>query len=147
MSLPDAPPAKVPARVTSMSLPPVAPPTATFIVQLFLIPLLIVTIVVVLWLLFSWVAHMGRDNAGDLAKAIIRDDTASWQRAYELADLLHSPDPGYAGLRQDVELARSLATFLERDLKQPLEPQASTLEGTRRTGTYSGSQAPQGSDR
>src|SRR5437870_6988439 len=104
MSLSESPVAeREPSRGGDASLPPVAPPTASFILQLFLIPLLIVTIVVVLWLLFSWVAHMGRDNAGDLAKAIIRDDTASWQRAYELADLLHSPDPRYAGLRQDVE--------------------------------------------
>jgi len=115
-----------PRRSGGSSLPPVTPPTATFILQLFLIPLLIVTIVVVLWLLFSWVAHMGRDNAGDLAKAIIRDDTASWQRAYELADLLHSPDPKHAALKQDVELARSLAAFLERDLKEPLERQENT---------------------
>ena len=147
MSLPDAPPVKQPSRATVESLPPVAPPTGTFILQLFLIPLLIVTIVVVLWLMFSWVAHMGRDNAGDLAKAIIRDDTASWQRAYELADLLRSPDPKYAGLRQDTELAKALADFLDRDLKQPLERQGDQLPFTRRTGTYSGSQAPQGSDR
>src|SRR5438105_7584223 len=148
MSLSEAPAAEGERqRGGGASLPPVTPPTATFILQLFLIPLVIVTIVVVLWLLFSWVAHMGRDNAGDLAKAIIRDDTASWQRAYELADLLHSPDPRYAGLRKDAELARSLATFLERDLKQPLEPQGSPPDGSRRTGTYSGSQAPQGSDR
>lgn len=147
MSVSDAPAAEGERQRGGASLPPVSPPTATFILQLFLIPLLIVTIVVVLWLLFSWVAHMGRDNAGDLAKAIIRDDTASWQRAYELADLLHSPDPRYAGLRKDAELARSLATFLERDLKQPVEPQGSTVEGSPRTGTYSGSQAPQGSDR
>ena len=32
-------------------------------------------------------------------------------------------------------------------MKQPLEPQGSTVEGSPRTGTYSGSQAPQGSDR
>jgi hypothetical protein len=147
MSVSDAPAAEGDRQRGGASLPPVAPPTATFILQLFLIPLLIVTIVVVLWLLFSWVAHMGRDNASDLAKAIIRDDTASWQRAYELADLLHSPDPRYAGLRKDTELAGALASFLERDLKQPLEPQESRAKGAIRSGTYSGSQAPQGSDR
>jgi hypothetical protein len=129
------------------SLPPVAPPTATFILQLFLIPLLIVTIVVMLWLLFSWVAHMGRDNAADLAKAIIRDDTTSWQRAYELADLLHSPDPKYAALRTDAGLARSLAKFLERDLAEPLPPQQKSLGGSPKYATYSEAQAPHGSDR
>src|SRR5262245_20971937 len=147
MSVSDAPAAEGERQRGGASLPPVSPPTATFILQLFLIPLLIVTIVVVLWLLFSWVAHMGRDNAGDLAKAIIRDDTASWQRAYELADLLHSRDRRYAGLSKDSERARSLATRSERDCRKPLEPQGSTFAGSPRTGTYSGSQAPQGSDR
>src|SRR5262245_18428785 len=100
MSSPDAPPAKQqPSLGPLESLPPVAPPTGTFILQLFLIPLLILSIVVIPWLMFSWIAHMGRDNAGDLAKAIIRDDTASLQRAYVLADFLRSPDPKYAGLR------------------------------------------------
>src|SRR5688572_2382537 len=81
------------------ALPPVEAPTATFILQLFLIPLLIVSIVVLLWLLFSWIAHMGRDNAAELARAVERGDKSSWQRAYELADLLRSPDPKYDALR------------------------------------------------
>src|SRR5262245_47092223 len=110
MSVPDAPPDRSPQRAEY--LPPVTPPTATFLIQLFLIPLLIVSIIVVLWLLFSWVAHMGRDDPAELARAIVRDDTASWQRAYELADLLRSPDPKYAGIRQDAKLAKTLANFL-----------------------------------
>src|SRR5436190_22923969 len=112
MSLPDAPPVKQPSRATVESLPPVAPPTGTFILQLFLIPLLIVTIVVVLWLMFSWVAHMGRDNAGDVVNAIIREDTASWQRAYELADMLRNRDDSFAGLRQIIELVKTYAILL-----------------------------------
>lgn len=129
-------------------LPPVTPPTATFLIQLFLIPMLIVSIIVVLWLLFSWVAHMGRDNAGELAKAIVRDDTASWQRAYELADLLRSPDPKYAALKDDGELAKTLANFLERDLKEPLAPLTPmAIGGGGANRTYSGTQAPDGSER
>jgi hypothetical protein len=147
MSVTDAPRGEQsPGRPPASSLPPVAPPTATFILQLFLIPLLIVSIVVVLWLMFSWVAHMGRDNAVELANAIARDDTASWQRAYELADLLHSPDPKYAAVREDAELAGSLAAFLDRDLAQPLA-RPDSLFPSRSRPTYSGRQAPQGSDR
>jgi hypothetical protein len=144
MSVPDTPLNESKSRPEY--LPPVTPPTATFLIQLFLIPMLIVSIIVVLWLLFSWVAHMGRDNAAELVKAIVRDDTASWQRAYELADLLRSPDPKYAALRQDSELAQTLAKFLERDLKEPLEPLSAVAVGGGR-GTYSGSQAPAGSAR
>ena len=118
MSLLDAPEAK--DRGRGQPLPPVSPPTGTFILQLFLIPLLIVTIVVVLWLLFSWVAHMGRDNASDLVRAIERGDSWSGQRAYELADLLSTSDPRYDKLRKDSELAQRLAHFLERDLEEPV---------------------------
>jgi HEAT repeat protein len=102
------------------SLPPVAPPTATFILQLFLIPLLIVTIVVLLWLLFGWLAHMGHDNAADLVRGIERGDNGSGQLAFELAGLLRSPDPKYDALRADEALAKRLASFLERDLAEPL---------------------------
>jgi hypothetical protein len=82
---------------------------------------LIVSIVVVLWLLFSWVAHMGRDNAQELAKAIQRGDDWSGQRAYELADLLRSPDPRCDVLRQDSNLAKTLADFLSGDLAEPVQ--------------------------
>jgi HEAT repeat protein len=99
-------------------LPPVEAPTGTFILQLFLIPLLIVTIVVMLWLGFSWLAHMGRDDPQKLVDAIQRGDDSSWQRAYELADLLRSPDPKYDALRTDKKLAQSLADLLDRDLEQ-----------------------------
>src|SRR5438094_3826083 len=102
MSLSEAPAAEGERqRGGGAPLPPVSPPTATFILQLFLIPLLIVTIVVFVWLLFSWVAHMGRDNAHDLARAIERGETWSGESAYELADLLRSPDPKYEAIRSD----------------------------------------------
>src|SRR5205823_1557926 len=91
-----------------------------FILSLFLIPLLIGTIVVLLWLLFGWLAHMGHENAGDLVRGIERGDAGSGQLAFELAGLLRSSDPKYDALRNDSELASRLATFLERDLKEPL---------------------------
>ena len=76
----------------SRSLPPVEAPTGSFILQLFLIPLVIVTMVVLLWLMFSWLAHMGRDNPQAIVQQLSRFDESSWQRAYELAELLRSPD-------------------------------------------------------
>jgi HEAT repeat protein len=121
MPLPDASPAKSEgARLPVESLPPVAPPTATFILQLFLIPLLIVSIVVLLWLLFGWIAHMGHDNAADLVRGIERGDNSSGQLAFDLAAMLRSPDPKYDALRDDAALATRLANFLDRDLAEPL---------------------------
>ena len=49
-----------------------------------------------------------------------RGDDSSWQRAYELADLLRSPDPKYDALRRDAGLAGELSQFLGRDLDQPV---------------------------
>jgi len=125
MSMQEAPPAQPLGQRTAetlppVTLPPVTPPTSTFILQLFLIPLLIVTIVVLLWLLFGWIAHMGHENAADLVRGIERGDAGSGQLAFELAGLLRSSDPRYDALRRDSELAGRLATFLERDLNEPL---------------------------
>src|SRR5436305_1843925 len=101
MSIHEAPPAQAEAqRAAASALPPVAPPTGTFILQLFLIPLLIVSTVVLLWLLFGWIAHMGHENAGDLVRGIERGDAGSGQLAFELAGLLRSSDPKYDALRR-----------------------------------------------
>jgi hypothetical protein len=113
-------------------LPPVEAPTGAFILQLFLIPLMIVSIVVLLWLMFSWLAHMGGDNPQDLVKTLARNDEASWQGAYKLADLLRSPDPKYDALRADSALARQLAELLERDLKTPAKGEGDKMLVLRR---------------
>jgi hypothetical protein len=121
MSAPEAPvkDAELPAKPAGAALPPVEAPTGTFILQLFLIPLLIVSIVVMLWLTFNWLAHMGGDNAQDLVKGLARGDDSSWQGAYRLADLLRNPDPKYDALRRDRKLALQLADMLSRDLDRP----------------------------
>lgn len=104
-------------RRADEALPPVEPPTATFILQLFLIPLAIVSMVVLVWLMFSWMAHMGRDNPATLVSQLRKMDDSSWQRAYELAELIRSPDPAYAKLRKDEELATNISSILANDLK------------------------------
>jgi hypothetical protein len=90
-------------------LPPVQPPSASFLLQLFLIPLVIVTVIVMVWLLFSWLAHMG-SNPQDLVRDIGKVNDASWQRAYNLAELLRKPQ--YQHLKQDRALAKELAATL-----------------------------------
>src|SRR5262245_64406898 len=113
---PEGPRLSAASQPVQPSLPPVEAPTGSFILQLFLIPLLIVSIVVVLWLMFSWMASMGRDDPAELAEPIQWGDEASWQRSYELADLLRSPDPRYDKLRHDATTAGKLANFLHRPL-------------------------------
>ena len=113
-------------------LPPVEAPTGTFILQLFLIPLLIVSIVVLLWLTFSWLAHMGGDDPQSLITGLGRGDDQSWQGAHRLAELLRNPDPKYDQLRADSKLARQLADLLERDLANPAQGDGDQLLVMRR---------------
>lgn len=95
-------------------LPPVQPPTAGFLLQLFLIPLVIVSIIVLVWLMFSWLVHMGSDP-----KQIVRDlqtlDESSWQKAYTLSNMLRNPD--HEELRDDAELAGEIAAVLGEELE------------------------------
>jgi hypothetical protein len=117
MSVADPPTSRSADDFSSRPLPPVEPPTGSFILQLFLIPLVIVTMVVLLWLMFSWLAQMGRDNPQAIVEQLSRFDETSWQRAYELAELLRSPDPKYDELRRDPKVCGELIKLLEKDLK------------------------------
>jgi hypothetical protein len=92
------------------ALPPVEPPGAGFLLQLFFIPLVIVAIVVVVWLMFSWLAHMGT-RPEDVIADLERLDDGSWQKALTLADLLR--DPRYGELKDDPVLALRLAKILD----------------------------------
>jgi hypothetical protein len=127
MSSPDAvDPKPVEAkRPLDASLPPVEAPTGAFIMQLFLIPLAIVSIVVLLWLSFSWLAQAGRDNPEKLVAEIERStggmNDVSWQSAYNLAEMLRSPDPQYDELRRNSKIAEKLIAMVEADAKQPLK--------------------------
>jgi HEAT repeat protein len=96
------------------ALPPVEAPSAGFFLQLFLIPLIIVSIVVVVWLLFSWLAHMG-GSPEDLVKGLKRGDDASWQKASALAERLR--DPQQEHLKYDHQLAATLAAELESQVE------------------------------
>ena len=95
------------------SLPPVEPPTAGFIMQLFLIPMIIVTIIVMVWLAVNWLAHMGSDPY-ELARNLTRVNDKSWQDAATLADLLRNPR--HEHLKSDRRLAQELARVLETQI-------------------------------
>ena len=96
------------------ALPPVSAPDASFILQLFLIPLVIVMIIVMVWLLFSWLAHLGSDP-----KELVRDlkvlNEGSWQKANTLSDMLRNREYDY--LKDDEELAGELSAVLLADLE------------------------------
>ena len=72
------------------SLPPVEPPSAAFLVQLFLVPALIVGIIVFVWLAFHWLAQLGNDPEG-YVRALKRPSEGRWQAALNLANDLRGP--------------------------------------------------------
>ncbi len=95
------------------TLPPVEPPNSAFILQLFLIPAIIVTIIVCVWLMFSWLAHMGNDPQ-KLVQDIRKMNSASWQKALVLANMLRNDE--YDHLKDDPKLAGELADLLKAQL-------------------------------
>jgi hypothetical protein len=74
-------------------LPPVEPPSAGFVVQLFVIPALVVLVVIVVWLLFGKLAHGERDAMEYVRQ--LRSPKANWRMAHELASLINN-DPKLA---------------------------------------------------
>jgi len=108
---PDAPSAISPDDV----LPPVEPPGAGFILQLFIVPGIIVMVIVMVWFTFSWLAR-GTDNPRLLIKKLSVPSEARYQAAHELASVLGSKR--FAAFKQDREAAADLARILAVQLKE-----------------------------
>lgn len=111
----EKPPQPAGKRMPDDALPKVEPPGAGFIMQLFLIPLIIVMIIVMVWLMFSWLAHLGSDPQ-KLVEQIAVGDKYGWQKAATLADLLRNPE--YEHLKTDPELVAALSGALTKQLEQ-----------------------------
>lgn len=95
-------------------LPPVEPPSAGFLVQLFLVPALIVGIIVSVWLAFHWLAQLGNDPQAAV-RALRRNTEGRWQAALNLANDLRGPGGGT--LKADEALAEELASVLADEVK------------------------------
>jgi len=96
------------------ALPPVEPPSAGFLVQLFLVPALIVGIIVSVWIAFHWLAQLGNDPQANV-RALRRNTEGRWQAALNLANDLRGP--GGAVLKSDTTLAAELASILDDEVK------------------------------
>lgn len=90
-------------------LPPVEPPSAAFLVQLFVVPAIIVSIIVFVWLAFHWLAQLGNDPEA-YVRTLRRANEGRWQAALNLANDLRGP--GGAALKGDARLADELAGIL-----------------------------------
>ena len=96
------------------ALPPVEPPSAGFLVQLFLVPAIIVGIIVCVWVAFHWLAQLGNDPQAAV-RSLRRNTEGRWQAALNLANDLRGP--GGAKLKADEALAGELASILGDEVK------------------------------
>ncbi|HUY31706.1 MAG TPA: HEAT repeat domain-containing protein [Pirellulales bacterium] len=94
-------------------LPPVAAPSAGFIVQLFVIPALIVAIIFAIGWGIKWLADRGADPSAYVA-ALKRDNDGRWQAAHDLADVLRNPRNDH--LKDDPALAADLVDALRTQI-------------------------------
>jgi hypothetical protein len=96
-------------------LPPVEPPSAGFIIQLFVVPAMIVMVIVAVWFTFTWLV---RRTTPEAVVQGLEDgpSVARWQRASELADMLRNQR--FPEFKRSAEAASNLARILERELEQ-----------------------------
>lgn len=96
-------------------LPPVEPPSASFLIQLFVVPALIVLMIVAVWLTFTWLVRRTTPEA--IVNGLEQGPSiARWQRASELADMLRNQR--FVEFKRDAASAEKLAGILERELEQ-----------------------------
>jgi hypothetical protein len=103
------------------NLPPVQPPSAGFIVQLFVVPGLIVLAIVAVWALFGKLAGSESDWQSRLVELRHPNEHRRWRGALGLAQMLNADqklgDAG-EGLSRNREIAQALAEVLTADLKR-----------------------------
>ena len=99
-------------------LPPIEPPNARFILQLFVIPAIIVTGVVLLWLLVTTLASSGAQDPEKIISSLRSSNQARWQKAMTLANTLNNPR--FQQLKQNVDLAKGIAQLLDEEIDAQL---------------------------
>ncbi len=94
-------------------LPPVEPPSAGFIIQLFVVPALIVIVIVAVWLTFTSLVR--RTSPDKVIQGLeYGPSIARWQRASELADMLRNER--FADFKRSAEAAEHVARILDREI-------------------------------
>jgi len=118
-------------------LPPVQPPSAAFLAQLFLVPGVIVFGIVIVWLLVTRLASGEQDWRALVVELKSADTNRRWRGAFGLAQLLQSdqnrpaaPQPGAnpanppGRLIENPEIAQSLSDLLLTELKRSTAKEA-----------------------
>ena len=112
---PDASQSLVPPALSPDELlPPVEPPSAGFIIQLFVVPAVIVAMVVLVGWLVTMMATSGVRDPKQIVAALSSSNPGRWQEAFELANALRT-DTQEVGLKSSSELAKQLGELLQRE--------------------------------
>jgi len=112
-------------------LPPVQPPSAGFIMQLFLVPGLIVAAVIAVWALFGKLSSSEQDWRQLVAEVRSNNEHRRWRGATGLAQMLRSDvELGESGnqLSTNPQIAKELATLLMELLKEPAQDEELTSQ-------------------
>lgn len=111
-----------PAPRPPEDLPPVEPPSAGFIIQLFLIPALIVMAVVGVWALFGRIAGGEPDWRSLMAELKSGNEHRRWRAALGLAQVLKGDqekgDQGQ-GLARNPQVGQELSALLKEQMAKP----------------------------
>ena len=102
-------------------LPPVQPPSARFIGQLFVIPGLIIFVVVLLFLVAMYMSGRRQDPSHFLAQLDSENLDIRWRGASDLAQVLKRPEPATLRWKADPVFALDLAERLEQAQIELLE--------------------------
>lgn len=112
-------------------LPPVEPPSAKFIVQLFVVPGLIVALIVGVWLLFGKLASAEQDWQALLADMKSGNEHRRGRATHGLATALsadqHRTDAG-PRLATNPQVAQELSNFLRESLANPARDKAAIAQ-------------------
>jgi HEAT repeat protein len=112
-------------------LPPVEPPSAGFIMQLFLVPGLIVCAVIAVWALFGKLSSSEQDWRQLVAEVRSNNEHRRWRGATGLAQMLRSDvELGESGnqLSTNPQIAKELATLLVELLNEPAQDEELTTQ-------------------
>ena len=112
-------------------LPPVEPPSAGFIMQLFLVPGLIVCAVIAVWALFGKLSSSEQDWRQLVAEVRSNNEHRRWRGATGLAQMLRSDvELGESGnqLSTNPQIAKELATLLTELLNEPAQDEELTSQ-------------------
>ena len=109
---------------TDAGLPPVQPPSARFIGQLFVIPGLIILVVVLLFIVSTLLVKREREPSFFLQQLDSDNMDIRWRGASDLAQILKRPEPATLRWKADVAFALDLAERLDKARKDLLADEA-----------------------